>query len=318
MDNMMEEIAQRANLAFSNQMEMLTFYLTDNQQYGVNVFKIIEVIETPKAITKMPHSHPAVTGAIDFRDSMVTAIDLSVGLGMEPVDVANDISYIIICEYSGTTQGLLIKSPNKLINKSWEEIQSPGQMHNAGYLTALTYDENRDSIQILDVERILGEIIGVEETITEEVIEASTAVDTSGHRILMVDDSKAARALLKNAMDQLNVNYILAESAVRALDIIKKEVQKGNDRPFSLIISDIEMPAMDGFTFTRKMKGKAKLKDIPIILHSSMSNPANRIKAEQVGADDFVPKFRPDEIASAVLNIIDGINKQKQGAQSNA
>ncbi|MBF0613034.1 MAG: chemotaxis protein CheW, partial [Magnetococcales bacterium] len=153
--NFIDEAMRRTNLAFSNQMEMLTFFLSDQQQYGINVFKIIEVIETPSTITKIPQAHPAMVGSINFRDRVVTVIDLSFGLGMQPVD-RKGFSYIIICEYSNSVQGLLISHPNKLINKGWDEIKKPGNSWQSGYLTALTYDEDGNAIQILDVEKILG------------------------------------------------------------------------------------------------------------------------------------------------------------------
>ncbi|MGN7614183.1 chemotaxis protein CheW, partial [Magnetococcales bacterium HHB-1] len=129
------------------------------------------MIETPKQITKVPKSHPAIVGAINFRERLVTAIDLSVGLSLTPIDFENELSYIIICEYSGTVQGLVISYPNKLINKSWEEVRTPSSgIQNSGYLTAITY-ENDDSIQILDVEKILGEIVGVDESLSDELLE---------------------------------------------------------------------------------------------------------------------------------------------------
>lgn len=306
--NFMDEIEQRTNLAFANQMEMLTFFLTDSQQYGINVFKIIEVIETPKVITKVPQSHPAIIGAINFRDRLVTVIDLGMGLGMEPVDHVNSLSYIIICEYSNSIQGFLISRPNKLVNKSWADIKSPGQsIQSDSYLTALTYDEDR-AIQILDVEKILGEIIGVDVTVRQELIEAGRQIHLEEFQVLAVDDSKAARMLLGNTLTQLGVGHTILENADRAWEVLQRSITEDGSR-FCLIISDIEMPGMDGFTFTRKVKAHPQLAQIYLVLHSSMSNQANTVKAKQVGADDFVAKFQPDAIAQVV---IEQISKARQ------
>lgn len=302
MADMMDEIHQRANLAFSNAMEMLTFFLTDSQQYGINVFKIIEVLETPDRVTKMPQAHEAVVGAIDFRDRAVAVIDLAMAMGMPPVD-RSQVSYIIICEYSNSTQGFLISHPNKLLTKSWSDIHTPGEaLSNAGYLTAITYDEAENPIQILDIEKILGEIVGIEDTVAQELVAAGRRAHVDRHRVMVVDDSKAARALLQSTLEQLGVAYEIHDGAEKALHSLESSAASGEGHAFSLIISDIEMPGMDGFTFTRKVKSNPSLAPIHLVLHSSMSNQANRIKAEQVGANDFIPKFQPNEIARVVLN----------------
>jgi two-component system chemotaxis response regulator CheV len=304
----MTEINQRANLAFSNQMEMLTFFLTDKQQYGINVFKIIEVIETPgrKQITKMPYCHPALIGAINHRGHAVPTLDLAKSLHMDPVKWETELSYIIVCEFSGSTQGLLVTNPNRLINKSWTDIHSPGSgLSVAEYLTALTYDEDGNPVQILDVEKILSEVIGMDSDVPEVLIQQAEEKGANGlydhFRVLAVDDSVAARSLLKNTLDQIHAPYVIAENAEKAWQILEDAMDDPKQHPFGLIISDIEMPGMDGFSFTMKVKGDPRLKPIHMVLHSSMSNEANRRKAEQVGADGFIAKYFPDKVVKLVL-----------------
>ena len=300
-DTLMDEIDKRANLAFSNQMEMLTFYLTDSQQYGINVFKIIEVVETPKTITSIPLANPAIIGAFNFRGKMVTAIDLSFSMGLQPVDHQNSISYIIVCEYSNTIQGFLVSRPNILLNIGWDEVKKPsGMLKDSGYLIALAYGPDDQAIQLLDIEKILGEVIGLNETVDQTLLDKSQDADVSEMQVLVLDDSKAARSMMKNALDQLQIPHALFEEGHLALEALEQSLQEGA-LPFSLIISDIEMPGMDGFTFTRTVKANPNLKNIPLVLHSSMSNKANRTKAISVGADGFVPKFQPDVIAGLVL-----------------
>ncbi|MEO5365505.1 MAG: chemotaxis protein [Magnetococcus sp. WYHC-3] len=302
-EDFMVEIDRRANLAFSNQMEMLTFYLTDDQQYGINVFKIIEAIETPKSITRIAKTHPSVVGAINFRDRLVTVIDLSVSLGLEPVDFAHTISYIIICEYSNSTQGFLISRPNKLITRSWNEVKRPSShMQNSGYLTAITYDDEEErAIQILDVEKVLEEIVGSDSTVNEKYTSAMRRRLRQDRYVVAVDDSRSARSLLDNTLTQLGVRFKLFDDATKALSHLEHALEEGEISEVGLIISDIEMPDMDGFTFARTLKSHAQLSKIHLVLHSSMSNQANRIKAEAVGADDFIPKFQPDAIAEVVV-----------------
>lgn len=302
-DNILDEVDKRANLAFSNHMEMLTFYLADQQQYSINVFKIIEVIETPDTITKMPQAHPAVKGAIDFRGAAVTVIDLSQAMGMDPTNYQDDISYIIVCEYSNSTQGFLITHPNKLMNKSWNDIKRPtGSLYDSGYLTAITYDDlDNAAIQILDIEKILGEIVGIDDQVSSDILQAAGNVEDK--RILVVDDSKSARVLVQSALDQLGVRYTILDDAEKAFNALESNLQTESHDPYNLIISDIEMPGMDGFTFTRKVKSDQRFSEIPLVLHSSMSNESNRTKATQVGANGFIPKFQPNAIAKVVLGM---------------
>ncbi len=309
MDTLTDEIDRRTNLAFSNRMEMLSFFLTDSQQYGINVFKIIEVVETPKEITKIPHAHPAIIGAFTFRGKTVTVIDISFSLGMASVDQKNSISYIIVCEYSNTIQGFLISQPNKLLNISWDDVKKmSGITPSSGYLVGITFEKDGTAVQILDIEKILGEVIGLDDKISQELIDQELT-DASDLQVLVLDDSKAARGMMKNALDQLGIHHALFEEGHLALEALTKSLQKG-EMPFSLILSDIEMPGMDGFTFTRKVKSNPDLKNIPLVLHTSMSNKANRSKAISVGADGFVPKFQPDVIASLVLERL-GLAKEQ-------
>ncbi|HIJ84543.1 MAG: Response regulator receiver modulated CheW protein [Magnetococcales bacterium] len=304
MENMMDEISQRANLAFSNQMEMLTFFLSDKQQYGINVFKIIEVIETPKEITQMPQTSPAIVGAIDFRSKVVTVIDLGMSLGMTPIQLGKELSYIIVCEYSGMIQGLMVSQPNKLITRSWQEIKSPGSsFQESAYLTALTYEKDGAAIQILDIEKILGEIIGADDTIAEELLAKGRQLDISQFKILVVDDSKAARSQIEKTLEQMGTPYESFDAAAKAFEHILNTFEASPTPLYDLIISDIEMPGMDGFTFTRNMKKHSdhRLSSIPMVLHSSMSNASNKQKAHEMGADDFIPKYQADAIASLVL-----------------
>ncbi|MBF0176523.1 MAG: chemotaxis protein CheV [Magnetococcales bacterium] len=314
MDNFMKEIDQRSNLAFSNQMEMLTFFLTDSQQYGINVFKIIEVIETPKNVTVMPQSHPAILGAINFREQLVTVIDLASALSMAPVDTNEGVSYVIICEYSGSIQGFLISSPNKLITRSWKDIRSPGNgTQSSGYLTALTYDDEGKSIQILDIEKVLGEIMGVEDTVPQEMIEEGHKLSIDNFHVMAVDDSRAARNLLSSTLEQLGVQHHVFDNAESAFAALEKSLEPNSRFRYCLIISDIEMPGMDGFTFTRQVKANPDLAKIQLVLHSSMSNQANKVKADAVGANDFIPKFQPGNIARVVLEQVSRIREQGAG-----
>lgn len=313
MDNLMAEVEQRTRLAFSNEMEMLTFYLTDGQLYGLNVFKIIEILECPKSVTKVPQSHPAIKGSIDFRGHPISMIDLSEALELPPTDFRHTVSYVLVCEYSTTIQGFLVSQPNVLINKSWDDIIKPtGTVYDQSYLTAITYHNNQP-IQVLDVEKILSEIVGIEVEVSDSLVAKAREVVSERHHILAVDDSKAARNMIAAALDQLNIRHTLMEDAHQALEMLEASVADGKTCPFTIIFTDIEMPVMDGFTFTRKVKSHPGLAGVYLAIHSSLSNKSNEDKAQQMGADDFIPKFTPDRIVGAILEQLEKVEKRRQG-----
>ncbi|MBF0399884.1 MAG: chemotaxis protein CheV [Magnetococcales bacterium] len=304
-DTTLDEAQQRTNLAFSNEMEMLTFFLTDEQLYGINVFKIIEIMECPKVVTRTPHSHPVIKGNIDFRGHPISLFDLADGLGLTPIDYQHQLSYILVCEYSGSIQGFLVSRPNMLIHKSWSEIIKPeGSVYNNSYLTAITY-HNDLSIQILDVEKLLVEIIGIDTVVSDALLQKSKALEAEQHHVLVVDDSKAACQMLAAALDQMKIRHTILNQAQEALDLLKQGVQKGGNCPFTLIVTDLEMPGMDGFTFTRKVREIPALDKVRLAVHSSLSNKSNWEKAQQMGANDFIPKFSPDRFAEIVLQQIE-------------
>lgn len=302
MENILDEVDRRSKLALSNQMEMLIFYLNDEQIYGINVFKIIEILECPSTMTKIPHAHPSIKGTIDFRGKAVVVIDLGDFLGMTPLDYKNNICYIIVCEYNNVLNSFLIKQPDNLITRGWEQIKNPsGMLTQAAYLTAIAYTDDGETIQLLDIEKILAEILGLSTDISEYLKKESGRPEVSLHNILIVDDSKTARESLKSVLDQIGIHHTEADSAVSAFQLLENIYKKDGGEKFSIIISDIEMPGMDGFTFVRKIRETPQMAGLYVILHSSLSNPSNQEKATLVGADDFIAKFQPDILAEKIL-----------------
>ncbi|MCI4626913.1 MAG: chemotaxis protein [Candidatus Magnetoovum sp. WYHC-5] len=297
-----------------NQMEMLTFFLTDNQLYAINVFKIIEILECPSKITTLPHAHPSIKGTINFRGKSISIIDVAEFLKLDVLDYKNKLCYVIVCEYHKMVQGFLISAPDTLLSRGWEDIKKPGDMvSSCAYLTAVTHSEDGKMIQILDIEKMIIEIIGVSEELAEEYIEMSKDERYKKHHILLVDDSKAARTMMKTVLDKMGVTFTLMDSAVGALQLMEDLSESGDNIPkmFSMVISDIEMPVMDGYTFCRKIKSNAKLSNLYVMLHSSLSDKASIVKAEQSGSDDFTPKFDPNVIAVKIMRRIDELEKKR-------
>lgn len=297
MASSLDEALQRTNLSQSNQMEMLTFRLTDNQLYGINVFKIIEIIECPDRIDRMPNSHPAVKGVLDFRGNALAVIDLSEAVGLPTKNYKEDLAYIIICEYNRSFTAFIVHAPDTLLTRSWSDIHKPEGI-NAQSLVAIAYADSGEAIMLLDIESILSNVVGIDRDLSSAAM-ADAEGKGSGRHVLVVDDSRTAIMLLQSVLDKMGFTNTAMMSADKALEYLEKDFA-GVD----LVISDIEMPGMDGFTFTRTLREHSNYKDLKIILHSSMSNPSNQQKAEQSGANRFVAKFDPDSLSEEIFSLV--------------
>jgi len=304
MSSINDEVNQRANLALSNQMEMLTFYLSDDQLYGINVFKIIEMVESPRTFNQVPLCHPSIRGVIDFRGKPITVIDLSTAVDLTPIDCANEVSYIIICEYNNLINGFLVKKPEQLLTRGWDEVKRPtGLLNLSSSLVAIAYGPSGETIQLLDIEKVIAEVLGMEHKVSEDLPELLEKKG-EGKSVLVVDDSRTARSLVCMVLEQMGVIPLPMDSAPKALAFLEGKVASGSLTDIGMVISDVEMPGMDGFTFTRTLKANPLLSGLHVMLHTSMSNQSNRLRAEQVGADQFLSKFSPDDLVHRVSEVL--------------
>ncbi|AYF19068.1 chemotaxis protein CheV [Vibrio parahaemolyticus] len=306
MTGILDSVNQRTQLVGQNRLELLTFRLMGRQRYGINVFKVKEVLQCPK-LTSMPNLHPLVKGIAHIRGHTVSVIDLSLAIGGRPTtDI--DKCFVVIAEFNRTIQAFLVSSVERIINMHWEAILPPpdgaGKAH---YLTAVTNIDN-ELVEILDVEKILAEIAPVDETmdstIGEEIAQAEQEKPIV-RRILIADDSTVARKQVERAITSIGFEVVSVKDGKEAYNKLLEMAQEGSiyDQ-ISLVISDIEMPEMDGYTLTAEIRRNADLKDLYVILHSSLSGVFNQAMVERVGANTFIAKFNPDELGSAVKSAL--------------
>ncbi len=298
MSSILAEVDQRTQLAGHNRLELLLFRLQGKQRFGINVFKVQEVISCPR-LTQIPDSHPVMCGVAHLRGRTIPILDLSLGIGGKSLP-HDGSGYAIISEYNRSVQGFLVGGVDRIINMGWEQIQPPPKgTGKDSYLTAVTEFEG-ELIEVIDVEKIMKEITGSSEEISEGVIDESFA--TGEQHILVVDDSRVARNQVKRVLEQLGVACTLAQDGEDAYRILRGWVDEGKDlsRFLTMVISDIEMPKMDGYTLTTKIRDNEDLKNLYILLHTSLSGVFNQNMVEKVGANRFLAKFAPDELASAV------------------
>ncbi|MCM5508713.1 MULTISPECIES: chemotaxis protein CheV [unclassified Vibrio] len=302
MSGILDSVNQRTQLVGQNRLELLTFRLMGRQRYGINVFKVKEVLQCPK-LTSMPNLHHLVKGVAHIRGHTVSVIDLSLAVGGRPTtDVEK--AFVVIAEFNRTIQAFLVTSVERIINMHWEAILPPPEgAGKSNYLTAVTNIDN-ELVEILDVEKILAEIAPVDETMDASIGEEIAQVESEKEivrRILIADDSTVARKQVERAITSLGFEAIAVIDGKQAYEKLVEMTAEGSiyDQ-ISLVISDIEMPEMDGYTLTAEIRRNPDLKDLYVILHSSLSGVFNQAMVERVGANSFIAKFNPDELGNAV------------------
>lgn len=304
MSSVMERVDRLTRLAGRNRLELLLFRFGNRQIFGINVFKVREVLKCPP-LRPIPHSHHHVRGVMHARGQTVTIIDLAAVLGHGRSEGSRD-EFVIVTEYSGHVQGYLVKQVERIVNLRWDDVKPPpAGIGTSNYLTAVTTIENQ-LVEILDVERVLAEIVGVRTDVNDELLENRNANVEIPRRVFIADDSAVARKQMVRVMEQLGVEYELAENGKLALEALKAYAEQGPiTQRFAMLLSDIEMPEMDGYTLTKTMKADPQLKDLYVCLHTSLSGSFNQSMADTVGANKLVPKFDPNELAGLVLSIVD-------------
>ncbi|WP_100753757.1 chemotaxis protein CheV [Vibrio salilacus] len=302
MTGILDSVNQRTQLVGQNRLELLTFRLMGRQRYGINVFKVKEVLQCPK-LTLMPNLHRLVKGVAHIRGHTVSVIDLSLAVGGRPTtDVEK--AFVVIAEFNRTIQAFLVTSVERIINMHWEAILPPPDgAGKSNYLTAVTNIDN-ELVEILDVEKILAEIAPVDETMDASIGEEIAQVQTEKEivrRILIADDSTVARKQVERAIVSLGFEAVAVIDGKQAYEKLMEMTAEGSIyEQISLVISDIEMPEMDGYTLTAEIRRNPALKDLYVILHSSLSGVFNQAMVERVGANAFIAKFNPDELGNAV------------------
>ncbi len=308
MGNLMAEIDQRTSLAGTNKMELLMFHLGTEEIYGINVFKIREVMQMPP-VTKIPDSDPRILGLVNLRGENVALIDLAqaIGLGAMPVEGAK----LIIAEYNDNKQGFLVGGVDRIIRMSWERIQVPPVMVQSsrhGAVTAVTKLEDGRMVLILDVEKVLAEL---HPRADDEVLVGIEMVkELSGKRVLIADDSVVARKQIMKTLERLGMKWEETQTGKEALTRLRHLAEAAEGAGQSIydvldgVITDIEMPEMDGFSLTKNIREDARLQGLPILMHSSLSGTCNIEKGKSLGVTDYVAKFQPAELRDKLVKHI--------------
>jgi two-component system chemotaxis response regulator CheV len=300
MSSIMDSVNQRTQLVGQNRLELLLFRLNGKQRFGINVFKVREVLQCPP-LTQIPKLNALVRGIAHIRGQTISIIDLSLATGGRRIENLEN-GFIIIAEYNRSVQGFLVGSVERIINTNWDSILPPPKgTGRASYLTAVTEVED-ELIEILDVEKILNEISPLKTDISQDLADSLDVKSSAGKMIFIADDSSVARNQVKKALTPLGLEIEIAKNGLEALNRLKEIASETGDVTdrVGVLVSDIEMPVMDGYTLTAEIKNNPELSRLHVVLHTSLSGVFNQAMVKKVGADDFIAKFHPDELATAV------------------
>lgn len=290
----------------TNELEVLEFTLGDNH-YGINVAKIREILQyTP--VTPVPNSHPSVEGIFMPRDTMITVINLKKCLGLPETD---EKGLFIITNFNKLNVAFHVDEVIGIHRVSWENIIKPDSTIQGrdGSTATGVIKMNDKLVVILDFESIVSSI-SPETGLRVNDIDNMESRDRSDSTILIAEDSALLSKLITDCLKKAGyVKLIVTENGQEAWDKICELKAEGDiTEKLNCIITDIEMPLMDGHRLTKLVKSDAALKEIPVIIFSSLVNEEMRIKGEQLGADAQLTKPEIGQLVDAIDKLV-GTNK---------
>ena len=308
MSDLLKDIDARTKLAGTNKLEILLFSLgTDartgrRETFGINVFKVREVMRTPP-ITAAPDMPAAVEGMVSLRGALVPVVDLA---RYARVETQTPRSIMIVTEYAGHTQGFLVEAVDTILRLDWGQMRVPPAMLLAelgGLVTAVTELSDGRLVMLMDVEKILSETTRYDD---ESVYRNIKPLDNPQLTVFFADDSAVARRQIERTLQAMGVKYVAAINGREAWDELEKVARSAQtagqkvSELISLVLTDIEMPEMDGYILTKKIKSDARFAGVPVIMHSSLSGMSNQQLGRSVGVDEYVPKFEPQRLSETL------------------
>lgn len=310
----LHEIDERTNLTSSNKFELLLFRLgeardSENRElFGINVFKVREILVMP-TITSMANASPHVMGVANIRGQIIPVINLSSVVGCKP---NNGLAILLVTEFARSTQAFAVEEVSEIVRLEWQQVLS-AEGQGGGLVTSIARldgdAENTRLAQVLDVEQILRDVMPAENQDTGAVSNTKVTLPP-GTVVLAADDSALARSMIEQGLTSMGVPYIMTRTGKEAWEKLQAisdqaiaEGKTAQDK-VALILTDLEMPEMDGFTLTRNIKSDARFKSLPVVIHSSLTGAANEGHVKSVGADAYIAKFAADELASTLIEVL--------------
>jgi len=282
----------------SQSQGLLLFKLSQLQSFALGTLKIQELVPF-QPLTQIPNAEPNVLGATSIRGQTISVIDIAAAVGFPPLnEEEKKEATIIITDCSRMQVGFLVRKIERIIECNWKNIDPPpNSLGDKTYITGITRFEN-SLIQLLDVELLLAQIFPDDDEKAVEITGVQKGL-LQNSQILLVDDSAVARRQLESALTKIDVPFNVCKNGIDALAVMKEYAAKGN--PIDILVSDIEMPGLDGYELTFEVRSVADISKVYVILHSSLSSAMSVSQATQVGADDALTKFDSQELVNAML-----------------
>jgi two-component system chemotaxis response regulator CheV len=311
-----QEVDERTNLTSSNKFELLLFRLGGDENgersemFGINVFKVREIAPMP-AITAIAGSLPNMLGVVNVRGQIIPVIDLPSLVGCKP---KTGLNIMLVTEFARSTQAFAVEAVEDIVRLDWSQVLPAEASVANGMVTSIArLDKETDSnrlVQVLDVETILRKLNPLEDPEIDPATLGEKLVLEPGTLILAADDSTVARKLIEHGLEAMGLPFIMTKTGKEAWerlqqisDEMNREGKTAHDK-VALVLTDLEMPEMDGFTLTRNIKGDSRFKGIPVVIHSSLTGTANEAHVKTAGADGYVAKFAADELSSIIRQVL--------------
>jgi two-component system chemotaxis response regulator CheV len=317
MKSVQQEVDERSNLTGTNKFELLLFRLggdangEHSELFGINVFKIREIVAMP-TITKVAGAPEHVLGVVNLRGQIIQVLDLP---GIAGVTPRTGLNIMLVTEFARTTQAFAVESVEEIVRLDWSQVMSAEHSAGSGMVTSIARLEPVDGeqarlAQVLDVETILRNLNpdahseNVEQAVGEKMKLKPGAV------ILAADDSVVARALIEQGLDAMGLPFVMTKSGKECWDHLNSiaaaaeaEGKTVHDK-VALVLTDLEMPEMDGFTLTRNIKSNARFGNMPVVIHSSLSGTTNEEHVKNVRADAYVAKFSAEDLSRTLRTLL--------------
>ncbi|HMV52116.1 MAG TPA: chemotaxis protein [Rhodocyclaceae bacterium] len=312
MSELLKNIDARTRLAGTNKLEILLFTLGQDSRtgrretFGINVFKVREVLRKPE-ITAAPEMPPSVEGMVSLRGSLVPVVDLA---KYARVATETPREVMIMTEYNGHIQGFLVEAVDTILRLDWSQMRVPPEMLTAnlgGLVTAVTELADHRLVMMLDVEKVLAETTNIDD---EYMFKDIKPVEAENATVFFADDSSVARSQIQRTLDAMKVPYNGAVNGRQAWDELDRvanyAISHGRNvrDSVALVLTDVEMPEMDGYILTKKIKTDPRFAGVPVIMHSSLSGMSNQHLGRSVGVDEYVAKFEPHRLAETLARML--------------
>lgn len=317
MKSVQQEVDERSNLTGTNKFELLLFRLGGDENgahselFGINVFKIREIVAMPE-ITAIAGAPRHVLGVVNLRGQIIQVLDLPGIAGVKPV---TGLNIMLVTEFARTTQAFAVESVEEIVRLDWSQVMSSEHSAGSGMVTSIARLEPQDGqparlAQVLDVETILRDLNPPTDDRQVQQAVGDRIVVKPGAVVLAADDSVVARALIEQGLDAMGLPFVMTKSGkecweqLNAIAASAEAEGKSVYDKVAAVLTDLEMPEMDGFTLTRRIKTNQRFSSLPVVIHSSLSGTTNEEHVKKVGADAYVAKYSAEDLSRTLRAIL--------------